>query len=359
MPSRRALLAGMAAVLAPGFGWAAVGNPLAISAAKTPSGGFVLVGIDGAGGITFQIPLPARGHAAAAHPNEAEVVAIARRPGTFAKVIDCVTGVVRQTLTAPAGRHFYGHGAFSADGTLLFTTENDIASGKGRIGVWDRGVGYTRIEELPSHGIGPHEIQRRPDGSLAIANGGIRTHPDTGREKLNLGTMRPSLTILSKHGSLIDQAESNASQNSLRHIAVQQNGTIACGFQWQGDPFEAPALIALYRGDGQVVDATVDEGLHRSLDGYIGSVGIHGKSGFIASSPRGNRVILVDSVGLVTHSHRATDVCGVAEGKDQASIVTDGTGIVYGCTFGDFRRLTRHGLAFDNHLVAVQSMASL
>lgn len=357
MPSRRALLAGMAAVLAPHLGWAAVGSPIAISAAKTPTGGFVLVGIDGAGDITFQIPLPARGHAAAAHPTEAEVVAIARRPGTFAKVIDCVTGIVRQTLTAPAGRHFYGHGAFSADGTLLFTTENNIASGEGRIGVWDRGASYTRIEELPSHGVGPHEILRRPDGSLAIANGGIRTHPETGRQKLNLGTMRPNLTILSEHGSLIDQAESDAPQNSLRHIAVQQNGAIACGFQWQGDPFEAPALIALYRGNGHLVHATVDEGLHRLLGGYIGSVGLHGKTGFIASSPRGNRVMLFNSAGLVTHSHRATDVCGVAEGKDEASIVTDGTGVVYGCTYGDFHPLTDHALAFDNHLVAVQSQS--
>ncbi|MEM6387586.1 MAG: DUF1513 domain-containing protein [Pseudomonadota bacterium] len=355
MPSRRALIAGLAASFAPSLGWAAVGNPVAVSAAKTSGGAFILVGLSAAGAITFQIPLPARGHAAAAHPHLAEVVAIARRPGTFAKVIDCTTGLVRQTLEAPEGRHFYGHGAFSADGTLLFTTENHVSSGAGRVGVWDRSLGYQRIEELPSHGIGPHEILRRPDGSLAIANGGIRTHPGSGRDKLNLDTMRANLTVLSARGSLIDHVEvpPDRHHNSLRHIAVQADGRIACGFQWQGDPYAVPPLIAIYDGEGLQHDVSMEDTLLRSLDGYIGSVGAHGPSGFMASSPRGGRFCIIDLDGNISATHRASDVCGVTPASSTRSLITDGTGHVYDCTEQTFGRLARYDLAFDNHLVRI------
>lgn len=355
MPSRRALLTSLAASsLAPSVGWATVGSPVAISAAQLPNGRYALIGLSAIGDITFQIPLPARGHAAAAHPTEAEIVAIARRPGTFAKVIDCVNGDVRRTLRAPDGHHFYGHGAFSADGTLLFTTENEVATGQGRIGVWDRSQSYARIEELSSHGIGPHEILRRANGTLAIANGGIRTHPDTGRQKLNLDTMRPNLTLLSADGRLIDKAETQAAQNSLRHIATQTDGTIVCGFQWQGDPFESPPLIALYRGDGQLRSAKMDDVLLRTLDGYIGSVSAHGATGFAATSPRGSQLLSVTADGAVTRVQKTPDVCGLAQVSNGSTLATDGTGAVYVDQMEGFGMLRRHPMAFDNHLVAIK-----
>lgn len=356
MPSRRHFLAGVAAAgAAPAFSWAAVGNPDVLSAARMPDGTYVLVGLTRTGDIAFQIPLPARGHAAAAHPHFAEAVAIARRPGTFAKVIDCATGNVSQTLTAPEGRHFYGHGAFSADGTLLFTPENDIATGTGRVGVWDRSLGYLRIDEVPSGGIGPHEILRLPSGDLAVANGGIRTHPESGREKLNLDTMRANLTILSPSGQLRDQAEVPAHQrhNSLRHIAASPDGTVICGFQWQGDPYDAPPLVSFYKGAGQLRPARMDEGDLRVLDGYIGSVCTMGAAGFAASSPRGGRVLTFDAQGTQTGSHRAMDACGLAQAGPTTCLATDGLGGFFNVTASEMRKKTAHALAFDNHLVSL------
>ena len=95
MPARRSVLAGlMAASLAPRASWADAGSPAFVSAARTPAGDYVLCGLKARGEIAFQIPLPARGHAAAAHPETPHAVAFARRPGTFALVIDCATGAV-------------------------------------------------------------------------------------------------------------------------------------------------------------------------------------------------------------------------------------------------------------------------
>ena len=79
-------------------------------------------------------------------------------------------------------RHFFGHGVFSADGKLLYTTENDYDGARGVIGVRDATDGYQQIGEFPAHGMEPHDIQLLADGrTMVIANGGIRTHPDSAR----------------------------------------------------------------------------------------------------------------------------------------------------------------------------------
>ncbi|MEM8870927.1 MAG: DUF1513 domain-containing protein [Pseudomonadota bacterium] len=356
MGTRRSFLAGLtSATCVPAIGWGAVGNPTALSAAMTRDGHFLLVGLTASGDIAFRVPLPARGHAAAAHPMVAEAVAIARRPGTFAMVIDCATGRVIQSIHAPKGRHFYGHGAFSADGSLLFTPENEVATGQGRIGVWDRGLGYARIDEFASGGIGPHEILRLPTGDLAVANGGIRTHPETGREKLNLDSMQANLSVYSPTGTLRDRAEVAAEyhHNSLRHIAVSSEGVVICGFQWQGDPYDPPPLVALYDGKGTLYPCQIEDDVLRALDGYIGSVCAVGQTRLVASSPRGGRVLTFNMPGEQTGVYPALDVCGLSAAPGGDCLVTDGLGTVYALASTGLQRIRQHDLAFDNHLVAL------
>ncbi|MEM7424347.1 MAG: DUF1513 domain-containing protein, partial [Pseudomonadota bacterium] len=156
MPTRRAFIAGAAAAgMAPVPTWAEAGGPRYLSAARMPDGRFRLFGLDGELQPVLSLPLPGRGHAAVAHPERPEAVAFARRPGTFAIVLDCMTRSVVAVLDAPPERHFYGHGAFSADGARLYTTENAYEIGEGRIGVWAVDDGYRRIGEFASGGIGP------------------------------------------------------------------------------------------------------------------------------------------------------------------------------------------------------------
>ncbi len=63
MPDRRAFLSGMlAAGLWPKSTWADVGAPAFLSAARKPDGSHALFGLDTAGGITFEVALPGRGH---------------------------------------------------------------------------------------------------------------------------------------------------------------------------------------------------------------------------------------------------------------------------------------------------------
>jgi hypothetical protein len=353
---RRQFIAGFLATgLVPKPTWADAGSPSFLSAAALPSGAFVLCGINDALNITFQIPLPARGHAAAAHPFRPEAVAFARRPGTFAFVIDCTTGIHKATLNAPTGRHFYGHGTFSIDGSLLYTTENDFEAGRGRISVWDVAAGYTRIDEWDSGGIGPHDIKRLPNSDmLVVANGGIDTHPESGRTKLNIPTMRPNLSYV-QDGAVVEQIAlaTGMHKNSIRHLAIALDGRIAFGMQWQGESV-APCLVGQHRFGEQVTLMQAGPDETREMQRYVGSIAYaDNDETIVVTSPRGGRVQFYDALSAQLRGARTIkDVCGVAETRG-GILVTSGTGDMEVMGPSAPARMQSAPLQWDNHLVPV------
>ncbi len=352
MASRRGFLqTALAAFALPSLTWADAGNPSYLSAAKRADGSYALFGLDPAGQIRFSIPLPTRGHAAAAHPTQPIAVAFARRPGTYAIVLDCVTGAEITQIQAPTGHHFYGHGAYSADGNTLFTTENHIETGEGVIGVWEN---YRRVGSFPSNGIGPHEILRLPESeTLIVANGGIHTHPDTGRAKLNIDTMLPNLSYLSPLGEVLEMVTLPHPKNSIRHIAVRTDGLVGMAMQWQGDVAEVPPLLALHRMGEQPVDIKAAPAQHRWLKGYAGSIAFAQNSVGI-TSPRGGvaQIFDVETTALQAEFRRP-DICGLAS-FGAAFTATDGLGHVVRLD-GTTETLLSHTttLSWDNHLVSI------
>ncbi|QIE57747.1 DUF1513 domain-containing protein [Pikeienuella piscinae] len=343
---------------APAAGWAGLGGARFLSSARLPDQSYALIGIDGEGEEAFRLALPGRGHAAAAHPSQTIAVAFARRPGDFALVLDCATGEELARLHSPEGRHFYGHGAFSADGATLYTTENAYESGEGRIGVWDAATGFRRIGETPSGGIGPHDVKLvGGGGALVIANGGIRTHPESGRAKLNIPTMRPNLAWLStKDGAIrnIVEPPEELRLNSLRHLAVAGD-LVAVGAQWQGDEASAPPLLALHRPGRELIWADARLRDWASMSGYVGSVAIDATGDEVAiTSPRGGTALIFDAAtGSCSCRVAAADICGVAA-FERGFATTTGRGIWAGrAADGALLRAARHRIEFDNHLIAV------
>ena len=354
MPSRRSFLTGLLATgIAPHASWADVGSPAYMAAAQLPSGAFALLGLSAPGAAVFQIPLPDRGHAAAAHPNRPLAVAFARRPGRFALVIDCLTGKVEQQLHAPDGYHFYGHGTFSGDGTTLFTTENDYDNARGMIGLWDVRQGFRRIGAIPSGGIGPHDIRLMPDGqTLVVANGGIETHPETGRLKLNLPEMRPNLSYLSPDGQVQEQVEPprNNHMASIRHLAVRADGLIAAACQWQGAEVGIPPLLMTHQAGQAPQFHDFGQDTLRHMQGYLGSVAISGDE-IAVTGPRGGLAVVTDTSGRIKRTWQQTDICGVARAPYGFTFTT-GLGRVLADT-GQLALSRAHELAWDNHLIAI------
>ncbi|WP_316858495.1 DUF1513 domain-containing protein [uncultured Cohaesibacter sp.] len=362
MPDRRSFMKGLFAIgLCPSVTWADAGSPAFLSAARKPDGHYALFGISEKGRAIFEIALPGRGHAAAAHPERPEAVAFARRPGNFAMALDCRTGETLSVLEAPEGRHFYGHGAFSEDGRLLYTAENDYETARGVIGIWQADKGYTRLGEFASHGVGPHDIKLLPDNKhFVIANGGIETHPDSGREKLNIPTMQPSLAYVTLDGRLVEKVELPQAmhKNSIRHLSLGEDGMVAFAMQWQGDVLNSPPLLGLHKLGGQVTLLEAPDDQQRQLQGYVGSVAIDTSRRLLAaSSPRGGVVHQFDTeTGEFLGAVRETDVCGLAMRNGKLAR-TSGAGIV--CLSEEVagmqmdRTRVTHPYQWDNHLVPI------
>ncbi|WP_420406329.1 DUF1513 domain-containing protein [Nisaea sp.] len=369
MMTRRNFLAGITAsgVTAPIASPLTAGSGsdgLLISAARRKDGSFVLVGCTGSGEISFQLPLPGRGHATTLSPDAKTAVHVARRPGRFMLVVDLGTGTLSAFVSAPGDRHFYGHAEFSADGKLLFTTENDFDRGRGVIGIWDCRDGYRRAGEWDSHGAGPHDLALLPGGAaMAIANGGILTHPDSGRAKLNIADMQPNLTFLdARDGSVIRKIALPGEwhKNSIRHLDTGPDGSVLFGMQFQGARTDVPPLVGHVGTDGALSLFDTPETLSPQLRGYCADVAIDASGRFGAGTfPRGNRIAIWsipegrlimldtvrDSAGIAKDGHPGAFRFSTGSGR-LLSRVAEPDGTVFN---GDIRRFT--GLGFDNHMI--------
>ena len=353
MTSRRAFLAGLAALTMPCPTWADAGSPAYLAAAKQGEGYF-LHGLTASGQSLFALPLPSRGHAAAAHPSLPLAVAFSRRPGTFAVVIDCANGTQTARLTPPSGRQFNGHGVFSADGSVLYTSEVVAETSEGVIGLWET-KGFSRVGEWASGGIGPHDLKCMRSGALIVANGGIATDP-TDRTKLNIDTMRPNLTQLSQSGEILAQAElPGLSQASIRHLALDPQDEVAFAMQWEGDPAEVIPLLGLWTPGSSPVLCEAPEAQAPRMKGYAGSIARNDSGSIAITSPKGSVVQVFDAVGKYVTSHDRSDVCGIAPLGETSFLISDGTGALMALKADGTESLSQSKVNWDNHLVRLTS----
>ena len=346
---------------------AGTGRRLYLSARGSAAGGFHVSGFTPAGRPVFDLPLPARGHAFAVRPGGRIAVHFARRPGVFAVVIDLVQGRAVGDITTPDDRHFHGHGVFSPDGRLLYATENDFAAGRGVIGVYDAGHGYRRIGELPTHGIGPHELRLLGDGeTLAVANGGILTHPDLPRVKLNLPDMTPSLVYLDRRDGrplATFRLAPDLHQLSIRHLAVGRDNTVAVAMQYEGPAGDRVPLIAKQRGAAPLRLVTAPPDVLRAMNQYCGGVAFDRGGAVIAvSAPRGNIVTFWEAnSGRHLSTVPLPDGCGVAPAaRPGMFLASSGRGgmILVDAGSGSAQPIRTGFLAagrWDNHMAAAAS----
>ena len=234
-------------------GWSLFRNkgsePLLLSARDDGDGKHYAVGFRLDGTQVFSTQVAQRCHAIIHHPEQPIALFVARRPGTESYLVDLRDGRLLQTVTSQPNRHFYGHAVIHKSGDWLYATENDTRDpGRGLLGVYRfEGERLVHSAELSTHGIGPHQVSWMPDGeTLVVANGGIRTEADS-REATNLDAMESSLVLLGRDGNLFSRERLANPLNSIRHLAVAADGTIACGQQYQGEPGDAVPLLAVKR----------------------------------------------------------------------------------------------------------------
>ena len=331
------------------------------------TGRFLASVFDASGRLRHDVPLPGRGHGFAVQPATGRVVVFARRPGGWALVVDPATGNTLRRLSASAGRHFYGHGAFSPDGGLLYTSENRYADGTGVIGVWDAAGSWRRIREWSSHGVGPHEIRVFGNGRrLAIANGGIRTHPDTGRAKLNLDTMSSSLAVLdTTDGRLVRSAAFGARLDrlSIRHLDVDADARIVVAMQHEGSRQDRVPLVAYVSGS-QLVPARAPDEVRRRMRQYAGSVSFDTSGRYAAASHPHEGIVTLWATRpprLLAVAELA-DTCGIARAIGAGEFIATGAEgriVRIDARTGESTELAfSAGSRWDNHLLALGTLST-
>ena len=362
MWQRRAFLkaagAGFAASLLPRQALALERSELVFaSSVQTANGGYGAVLLGERGDLIASIALPDRGHDITISPQAGRGVVFARQPGTFALVFDPAGREAPVTLTSVEGRHFFGHGVFSPDGSLLYATESDFEAAQGVIGVYDVTNGYRRISEFRTYGTGPHEMLLMPDGvTFVVANGGIETHPDFGRAELNLETMDPSVVFIDRRdGRLVGQLRLDAGlhQLSIRHMAVDARGRVWFGCQYKGTPTDSPQLVGYATMDGEISLVELPPGTLADLRNYVGSVAVSADGNTVAvSSPEGDLLVAIDAEGrrpVLVETLR--NGCGLAA-DGNGFVATSGEGAMIGIA-GAEREKQTFDFLFDNHMLRV------
>lgn len=359
---RRHLLLGSLTMLAArplaGAAFAADDGVAFVSASKHSDGRYSVLLLKADGSVARDVPLSARGHDIAIHAATGRAVAFARRPGTFAVAFTLAANAPPIVFTAAADRHFYGHGAFSSDGRLLYVSENDILGARGVIGIYDVAAGYKKIGEHPSHGVGPHEIILLSDGkTLAIANGGLDTVPEFDRIDLNRDAMQPSLTFVDAASGALRAKHvlpDTLKQLSIRHIVADATGTVWFGAQWEGGASETPQLIGCAGFDRAITLIDPPSENRVDLKGYIGSVAASRDGTVIAASaPKAGRIIFIDTAsGTIKAASDFPDVCGVAGDHEALFATTSGFGVMRHEAPGaaPLSQAELQDIAFDNHL---------
>ena len=165
------------------------------------------------------IPIPFFGHGLAFHPKKPEKAVVFEKRGKGACEIDLVAGKKLRDIPTADNRQFYGHGAYSPDGKIIYAAET-ITEGNfdGAIIMRDAKT-LKEIGEFPSYGPRPHDCQLLEDGSTMIVTnaGGRFDEKEQGSVTyIDINTQQ-----------LLDKLPIDNKKFNAGHVAVADNGDIA------------------------------------------------------------------------------------------------------------------------------------
>ncbi len=243
--------------------------------------------------IRYAVPLPTRPHGLLAEADGGLLV-LGARPGAWLLRCDGAGRVTQQVRVDEEGAtRLNGHAVASAGGDALYTTETELKSGRGRIGVRDR-LTLRKRDEWDTHGIDPHQLLLDGKGHLVVANGGVPRTPED--KKFDLHRMEPSLARLDGAGGrLLGQWRLDDPRLSLRHLAWSRNlseDDALLGIALQAEHDEAAAraaapILAVFDGERLAVPTRANDGI-----GYAGDIAAAHNGGFALSSNQAGKSLL-------------------------------------------------------------------
>jgi hypothetical protein len=334
-------------------------------AAAWQQGDQAFVGLLRAAGSMFspgpRLALPTRAHGLWVQP-EGAVVAFARRPGDWLLRWHPVTNEA-QWVWQDDDQRLNGHGLLLPDRGPLLTSQTDRGTGAGWLAVRDRHT-LAPVDHWPTHGHDPHQLLRLPRalgplpaGTMLVANGGIRTRPETGRSRPAGLPMDASLVALDPdRGRLLGRWCLNDPQLSIRHLAWNERaGRVGVALQAEhAEPQARATAPVLAVWDGRALQPARHQ---PALQGYGGDIAALGP-GFVVSCTRAGVLALFDAEGRWQVSLPHSEACALASARDgvwaagdrwMQSLGDPGPGIA--STRPDASLDLGEGLVIDNHWV--------
>ncbi|WP_374351461.1 DUF1513 domain-containing protein [Chitinimonas sp.] len=163
------------------------------------------------------IPTSFLPHGIAIDPRCTTRVLVFEKIGPGACEVDLASGRQMQAIAPAPGHHFYGHGAFSADGGRVFATETALDGLSGAISVRD-GDSLDYLESFPTHGHKPHDCLLIDDGKvLVVANAG------SGR----FGEAASVCYVEVDTGRLLERMTLDTLEFNAGHLAIAADGGLA------------------------------------------------------------------------------------------------------------------------------------
>jgi hypothetical protein len=226
------------------------------------------------------IPMHFFGHGIVPDPVNPELVSVFEKHGKGACEIDLKRSTVTRTIETSPNREFYGHGAYSPDGKLLYCTETIVEGDyQGVIAVRDAKT-HDYLGEFPSFGSSPHDCHLIDNGStMVVTNGGGA-----------LDGIAPNVSYIDVHSeSLIEKVKFDAAHVNAGHLDITSSGELAVvSAQRGGLPVKSPGGISIRQGDvlhtlsepAELVQRLYDESLSVCINEQNGIVG--------ATTPDGN-----------------------------------------------------------------------
>ena len=246
---------------------------------------FVLCLFDLDGPGSRSIDMDFFGHGLALDPRAPGRAVMFEKKGPGCCELDLRAGSVLRPISTSKERAFYGHGAFSRDGAVLFATENNLDTKDGLICVRDART-FRELGQFPTYGKSPHDCHLIDEGrTLAITNGGSAVGEKEGA---------PSVTFVdARSEKLLEKLEFRSPRINAGHLAItKKRDLVTISAPRDGLPKTEKGGVTLRVGNGpfvtmsepaEVVERMIGESLSLCVDEPSQVVGVTNPDGNVVT----------------------------------------------------------------------------
>lgn len=206
------------------------------------------------------------------HPQHQNLkrLALFQKKGPNACEVDLGSGQVVRSIPARSGRWFYGHGTYSQDDKLLFSTETEMTGLKGVIGVRDADS-LEYLGEFPTYGKEPHECKLIEGGKvLAVTNAGGHLD-DRSPDAV------PSVTLVDVASQkLLERVPLTNPRLNTGHLRFSARGDmVVVSAPRTGLPADHQGGVSLFPAGGEMLSMSRPESVVDAMQGEALSTDIH------------------------------------------------------------------------------------